>query len=289
MSLKPAGLESSSTRSSSSPGVAARRAAGSSRRAAGRSSSATSSPRSSAGCRPRRDVPPVAEHGDGVAQPEDLLHPVADVDARDAAARAGAPISAYSASASCCDRLLVGSSKTMIRAPRADRGRNLQHLLLPDAQLADARAARRCARRSPPASARPARHIAARDRRTRPIAAATPRQRFSATDRFSQNASSWWTMPMPAASACCGRREATPAAPKISTRPRVRRIDAGEDLPERALPGAVLAAERMARLPPRSRRSRRRARRTPGKRLRVTRSRADIGAAQLVSRSSRLS
>ena len=47
----------------------------------------------------------------------------------------------------------------------------------------------------------------ARARRTPRRAGSEPRQRFSATDRLSQNASSWWTMPMPAASACCGSAE----------------------------------------------------------------------------------
>ena len=84
-SAKLAGLDRPSTRSSSSPGVARRRAPESTPRAGGRSSSATSVASVELGDRPRGHVPAVAQHGDRVAQPEDLLHPVADVDARHAA------------------------------------------------------------------------------------------------------------------------------------------------------------------------------------------------------------
>ena len=116
----------------------------------------------------------------------------------------------------------------------ADRGRDLHHLLLRD------RSARRPRARTSSVGADLGEHRVARaarsprDRRSRARAGSAPRQRFSATDRFSQNASSWCTMPTPAASASRGLAKRTLLA--VHEEPSaVRRVDAGEDLPERAL------------------------------------------------------
>ena len=69
---------------------------------------------------------------------------------------------------------------------------------------------------------------------------------FSATVRFSQNASSWCTMPMPAAIASLGfvNRTGLSIDDQFAF---VGRVDAGQNLPERAFARAVLAAERVAR------------------------------------------
>ena len=86
--------------------------------------------------RARRHVTAVAQDRDGVAQPEDLLHPVADVDHRDAGL------------AQPSDQLVQLLRLVLREAARrlvedddaraaSDRGGDLEHLLLAGAQLVD--------------------------------------------------------------------------------------------------------------------------------------------------------
>ena len=67
------------------------------------------------GCRSRRDVAPVAEHGDGVRDRHDLLEPVADEDDRDAAVAQPRTV-AKRLSTSCGESAAVGSSMIRRRA-----------------------------------------------------------------------------------------------------------------------------------------------------------------------------
>src|SRR6185436_13847563 len=64
----------------------------------------------------------------------------------------------------------------------------------------------------------------------------SPRHRFSATDRFSQNASSWWTMPMPAASASRGSSKRTTRPPTAISPP------SGCSIPASSLASVLLPA-----------------------------------------------
>ena len=89
------------------------------------------------------------------------------------------------------------------------------------------------------------RRIASRERNG-PVPGSDPRHRFSATDRFSQNASSWWTIADAGGERLLRAGEADRLA-EDDDAAAVRRVDAAQDLAERALAGAVLAAERVAR------------------------------------------
>ena len=163
----------------------------------------------------------VAQHGDGVAQPEDLLHPVAtrrrSVTPRCAAARCSRRVLRL---------VLRQAARRLVEDDHAragaDRGRDLHDLLLGHAS------ARRPGARTSICASIAAEHRLARAlhgvarRRTGRAAAGRPRQRFSATDRFSQNASSWWTMPTPAASASRGPANWT-ASPTSTISAVVRR------------------------------------------------------------------
>ncbi len=65
---------------------------------------------------------------------------------------------------------------------------------------------------------------------------------FSATDRLVSSDCSWCTTPMPAATASCGRRKLHRLAEHLDGA-GVRLVDAGEDLQQARLAGAVLADE----------------------------------------------
>ena len=68
---------------------------------------------------------------------------------------------------------------------------------------------------------------------------------FSATLRSGKSVGSWKMIAIPAACDCLALSKIT-SSPSSSSRPRVGAVDAGEDLHERRLAGAVLADERRA-------------------------------------------
>src|SRR4051812_19708554 len=70
----------------------------------------------------------------------------------------------------------------------------------------------------------------------RPRTGRAPRHRVSATDRFSQNASSWWTIPMPAASASRGSSNWTERPSTMISPP------SGCSMPASSLPSVLLPA-----------------------------------------------
>ncbi len=72
------------------------------------------------------------------------------------------------------------------------------------------------------------------------------RHRFSATERLSQKASSWCTI-ADAGRECVARAGEADGRPAMKSSPGIRCVNAGEDLSERALARAVLAAECVAR------------------------------------------
>ena len=76
------------------------------------------------------------------------------------------------------------------------------------------------------------------------VRGACPRKMFSATVSSGNSSSSWNTVAMPAACASCGPLKLDLAAVDPD-RARVRPVDAGDDLDQRRLAGAVLAQKRM--------------------------------------------
>ena len=70
-----------------------------------------------------------------------------------------------------------------------------------------------------------------------------PAKMFSATESCGTSEPSWWTMPMPRSPAAFSS-SAPISAPSTRMLPCVARIDAGDDLAERRLAGAVLAEQR---------------------------------------------
>ena len=88
------------------------------------------------GSRTSCHVPPVAQHGDRVAEQEDLLEPVADVDARDAALAKSADdrVEAFGLVLRQAARGLVEHDQA---GTLTDRRRDLQHLLLANGQRPD--------------------------------------------------------------------------------------------------------------------------------------------------------
>ena len=244
-SLKPAGLDSFSTRSTSSPALASdvRRevllepAADHhlDERRRGRATPIGT----------RGDVPAVAQHGDRVAQPEDLLEPVADVDAGDAALfrrvdqrvepvgfvlrqAAGRlveddqpralPIAAAICSI-CCWPIVSSPTGRVDVERRVDRRQHRRR------RGAASRLREHEPRRASAASRGRGSRRPTGSRRTR--APGGPSRRRRRARRSARRTARRW--------------------PSISDPAGVRRVDAGEELAERALAGAVLAAERVAR------------------------------------------
>ncbi len=149
-----------------------------------------------------------------------------------------------SRSASCCDRLLVGSSNTISRAPwpMADAICSICCWpMVSDATVRVTSSVTSIGASNPSARFR----ISRLDTKPR-VDGRLPRHRFSATDRFSQNDSSWWTIATPAASAWVGLSRRT-GFPSNSTRPSSGAWMPASSLPECALAGAVLPAEGVAR------------------------------------------
>ena len=212
----PAGLERSSTRSTSAPRLAAdvlREVLASGRPII----ICTSVVAIELAHGLRGDVAAVAQHGDRVAQPEDLVHAVADVDARHAALlqprdqriqRLGLVLR------QAAGRLVEDDDP----GAAADRGGDLQHLLLRRCSAPRPCAARRSRRRLPRASPRPGATSAARARNG-PAAAATP-------DTGSRRRSGSRRTRAPGAPSRCRpraprrRSKRAPTLPAIRARPR---------------------------------------------------------------------
>ena len=70
-----------------------------------------------------------------------------------------------------------------------------------------------------------------------------PRKMLATTSRFSQSARSWKTVAMPSVSAALGSASVTGLPSKVMV-PEARLMDAGEDLDQRRLAGAVVADQR---------------------------------------------
>ena len=85
---------------------------------------------------------------------------------------------------------------------------------------------------------------AARSMRAPPRAALAADEQFSATVRSGKSCSSWWMMPMPSRLASRGEAKCT-GVPSSSSSAAGRLLDAGQDLHERGLAGAVLADQRV--------------------------------------------
>ena len=85
------------------------------------------------------DQPPVAQHGDRVAEPEDLVEPVPDVDDRDAVRGAGGRPPPIRRSTSRGSSEEVGSSMMTTRCIGVDRAGDGDHLLDAEAQLPSGR------------------------------------------------------------------------------------------------------------------------------------------------------
>ena len=200
--------------------------------------------RSSARCvGGRDDVAAVAQHGRGVAQVEHLAQAMADE--QDATPRSRRPRTIVNRrSTSWADSDAVGSSR--IRTPRVDRQRlgDLDQLLVghrqaadrrldvePDVELLEQRLRLRGA-------SRPSRRC-----RSGPDGA-WPMNTFSATVRSGNSRGSWWTTAIPSARAWAGPAMTVRLAVDAD-RARVRLVDAGQDLDQRALAGAVLADQRV--------------------------------------------
>ena len=193
------------------------------------------------------DDPPVAQDRDGVGELEDLAEEVRDEDDRPATARS-ARTTSWRRSISVADRLAVGSSRTMRSASRASARRistcccsasgrrpTIGPAVEVEAGVGDqpvepvARACRR--------SMKPARLGSA------------PRKTFWATVSLGTRATSWATIAIPLRQGLArgAERDGRPAQDQVAL---VLREDAGDDLAERRLAGAVLADERVDRAGP---------------------------------------
>ena len=205
----------------------------------------------------------VAQHGDVVADADQLLQPVRDVDDRDALRlEVGDHLEQH---------LDLGRAKRRGRLVHdQDRGverhrlGDLDQLLLADPQVLHQHV-------GPDAGLQPIQELA---RRAAPAPCGRCESRlvisrvakmFSATDRLPNRLSSWNTMPMPRAHGIAGRGEGHLLA--VQQDPALRRLlDAGDDLHQRRLAGAVLAdqhVDRAARAPRNWRASPRRCRNRP--------------------------
>ena len=153
--------------------------------------------------------------------------------------------------------------------PRAapDRRGDLQHLLLADAQR-PTRAGRRRSR-APIAREHRSRALRAfRRATTNPARAAARRGRDSRRPTGSRRTPAPGApSPTPARERVARAARSGRAGRRWRCRPLVRRDDAGEDLPERALAGAVLAAQRVAACPARISNETSSSATTPGKRF----------------------
>ena len=198
------------------------------------------------GGRPRRDVPPVAQDRDRVGERRDLLEPVADEDDRDAALAQPRARSRRGSSTSCGESAAVGSSMISSRA-------------LDESALAISSSCRSATPsprtgvsgpKSTPSSSRMPRRserIARQSTVSQRPRGCRPAKTFSATVRSGKTVGSWYiaTMPEPVRRPA-GRRSAA-ARRRRGSRPSSGLDDAGEDLHERRLAGAVLADERVHR------------------------------------------
>ena len=189
----------------------------------------------------------VAQHGDVVADADQLLQPVRDVDDADALRlqvarspgtappprRPTAPRSARPGSG--CAR----PAPAPWRSRRSAAGRSRRSPTGVSGSMSCSsrriRAARRLALRAP-----------CRCRR-RPRVCSRPMKMFSATVRFGNRFSSWKTMPMPCARrlARCERKRTVARRP--SDRALGQLLDAGDDLHQRRLARAVLAHQHVDR------------------------------------------
>ena len=149
-----------------------------------------------AGPRSRSTVsttPAVLEHRDPVREREHLAQPVGDVEDPDADAPAAAGCASNSASTSPCgDSAAVGSSMTRMRASTRQRLGDLDHLLLSDRQVGDARPGRDdVGRPEHLEQRRVSASIAARGRSASRASGSRPRKTFSATVRSGRRLNSW--------------------------------------------------------------------------------------------------
>ena len=242
------GLDSSVDAQQLGAGLRVERAWGSTPRARGRSSAARATPRRAPaiGCvatwRPSRSTVTVS-HRRKISS-----HPVADVDRRSRPRARRRPMQLVE----LLGLVLRQAARRLVEdddaRAAADGGGDLHHLLLRRPSARRPAGARRCGA-SIAAEHRSARrsHLAAR-RRTAARATAGRRGRGSRRPTGSRrSASSWCTMPMPAASASRGPPKRDRLRRSTRELARVGRVDARQDLAERALARAVLAAQRVAR------------------------------------------
>ena len=191
--------------------------------------------------RAARDERAVLQHGDGVAEVEDLLQPVRDVEDRDAARLEAAHDRVEQLDLVVGER---GRRLVHLDDPRVDRERlhDLDDLLLGDGEGAhrgirvdavDAELGR-----AAPASRGPS----PCGRRSRRACGSRPRNTFCATVRSGSRLNSWKTVASPARAAWTGCVNAHLVAAERD-RAGVALVDAREDLHEGRLAGAVLADE----------------------------------------------
>ena len=188
--------------------------------------------------RPGADVLPVAKHRHGPAQAEHFGQAMRHVDEGDAAAAElledGEEV-VHLGVGERGGRLVQDEDLAVER----ERPGDLEQLLL-------RRAEARHRRRGIDVAGADGRAVSAdracmaRRSTNQPRRTSWPAKMFSATSRFGKSSVSWWTRPMPAASAARGsaRSDGLPVAQQP---PGVGPVDAGRDLHERALAGAVLA------------------------------------------------
>src|SRR5665213_482741 len=141
---------------------------------------------------------------------------------------------AYRCSPSGCERLLVGSSKRIARAPPPTAAAIWTTCC--SATVRSPTSRRTSIWVSIPANNSVARRSMSGRETNKPRRGRSPRQRFSATERFSQNDSSWWTMPMPARSASRGFSKWT-GRPSTKISPA-----SGAWMPASILPSVLLPA-----------------------------------------------
>ena len=117
-------------------------------------------------------------------------------------------------------------------------------MLAGDAEIASAGRRRRCSRRCVAQHfARIGAHASSSRSVPNRVRGAWPRKMFSATERSSNSTVSWWIAVMPASKAACALGKLTGCAVERDLA-GVRLVDAGQDLDQRRLAGAVLADQR---------------------------------------------
>ena len=206
-------------------------------------------------------LPAVAQHGDPVGDREDFLQVVRDEEDGQALARAGRAAPGR-ADRSRRERAAVGSSRTRIAHPPAQRLGDLDLLPLADGQAGDRRARIEVETEVLPAGSRARRSMPRRSIQGPMPRLMAERQVLGDRERLDEV-----QLLVDDADALGerGGRIAEPDLPAVDLDPaRVGAKDAAEDLDQRALARAVLAAEgvdlarREARGPPRSGPGRRR-------------------------------